>query len=116
LHPRIGRRLAELGRQFDEAGKPAVVLDAPLLLEAGWKPFCDIVLMVDVPRDVRLERAKQRGWTEQEFDRREAAQVSVEEKRRLADVIISNTGTQAELRQVVQTFWDHYVQAANSPG
>jgi dephospho-CoA kinase len=116
LHPRIGRRLAELGRQFDEAGTPAVVLDAPLLLEAGWKPFCDIVLMIDVPREVRLQRAKHRGWTEEEFDRREAAQVSVEEKRRLADVIISNTGTEDELRQVVRAFWNVHVQAANSPG
>jgi dephospho-CoA kinase len=86
------------------------------LLEAGWKPFCDIVLMVDVPREVRLERARKRGWSEEEFDRREAAQVSIEEKRRLADVIISNTGTENDLRQAVRAFWEAHVQAANSPG
>ena len=49
LHPRIGVRLQEMGEKFDAAGKPAVVLDAPLLIEAGWKPFCDLVVMVDSP-------------------------------------------------------------------
>jgi dephospho-CoA kinase len=109
LHPRIGRRLQEIGEQFDAAGKPAVVLDAPLLIEAGWKPFCDLVVMVDVPREIRLQRAQQRGWTEADFNNREAAQVSLDEKRRLSDVIISNSGTEADLRSAVHLFWSKHV-------
>jgi dephospho-CoA kinase len=109
MHPRIGQRLQQIGEQFDDEGKPAVVLDAPLLLEAGWKPFCDLVLMVDVPREIRLKRAKERGWTESDFDNREAAQVSLEEKRRLADVIIPNAATEAELRTAVHDFWSKYI-------
>src|SRR6478672_11811990 len=58
LHPRIGRRLNQRRDEAAAAGKPAVVLDAPLLLEAGWGPMCDLVLMIDSPRDFRLERAK----------------------------------------------------------
>jgi dephospho-CoA kinase len=116
LHPRIGRRLEEIARQFAKEGKPAVVLDAPLLLEAGWKPFCDLILMVDAPRDIRLARAKQRGWSEADFDQREAAQVSVDEKRRLADVVIENCGPEDELRLAVQQLWKKYVLPANSPG
>jgi len=114
LHPRIGDRLGVLGRQFEADGKPAVVLDAPLLLEAAWKPFCYIILMVDVPREIRVERAKKRGWTEFEFDARENAQVSIEEKRRLADVIIDNSGTEAELRKAVGDFWKKHVASADS--
>jgi dephospho-CoA kinase len=109
MHPRIGRRLQEIGQQMDAEGKPAIVLDAPLLLEAGWKPFCDLVVMVDVAREIRLARAAERGWTEADFDAREAAQVSVEEKRRLADFIINNTGTEAELREAVRTFWNENI-------
>jgi dephospho-CoA kinase len=109
MHPRIGRRLQEIGEQMDAEGKPAIVLDAPLLLEANWKPFCDLVIMVDVPREIRLARAKQRGWTEADFDAREAAQVSVEEKRRLADFIITNTGTEADLRSAVREFWNEHI-------
>ena len=95
--------------KFDAAGKPAVVLDAPLLIEAGWKPFCDLVVMVDAPREIRLERAQQRGWTEADFNNREAAQVSLDEKRRLSDVIIANAGTEADLRSAVHLFWSKHI-------
>ena len=109
LHPRIGRRLDKLRERYAAEGTPAVVLDAPVLLEAGWGPTCDILLMVDVPRSLRLKRALQRGWTEAEFDRREAAQWSIEDKRRAAQVSISNTGTEEELRQAVRRFWKTHI-------
>ena len=105
LHPRIRRRLNLERDQAAAARKPAVVLDAPLLLEAGWGPMCDLVLMIDCPRELRLERAKGRGWSESHFDQREAAQWSEDEKRRLADVVIPNLGTDEELRSAVADFW-----------
>ncbi len=97
LHPRIRRRLNQDRDKAAVAGKPAVVLDAPLLLEADWGPMCDLVLMIDSPRELRLERAKTRGWTDAEFGRREAAQWTADEKRRLADVVIPNCGPDEEL-------------------
>jgi dephospho-CoA kinase len=109
LHKRIRRRLLQKKDQFAAEGRPAVVLDAPVLLEAGWGPMCDILLMVEVPREIRLERARQRGWTEAEFDRREAAQWPVEDKRREAHFVISNEGTEHELRQAVGEFWRAHV-------
>jgi dephospho-CoA kinase len=109
LHPRIGRRLARLRDEYAAQGKPAVVLDAPVLLEAGWGPLCDILLMVDVPREIRLKRALQRGWNEVEFDRREAAQWSIEDKRSAAHVTIANDGTEEELRQAVRMFWEAHM-------
>jgi dephospho-CoA kinase len=112
LHPRIGHRLQQIGEQFDAEGKPAIVLDAPLLLEAGWKPFCDLIVMVDVPREIRLQRALERGWSEADFDNRESAQVSLDEKRRLSDVIIDNSGPEADLRTAVREFWSRYVAPA----
>ena len=68
LHPRIRDRLASEGRKLANSGIPAVVLDAPLLLEAGWKSLCDVVLFVDASRETRLARARGRGWTEAQFD------------------------------------------------
>jgi dephospho-CoA kinase len=109
LHPRIGRRLEAQRPEFAAAGRLAVVLDAPLLLEAGWRPMCDVVLMVDAARDTRLARALARGWTEAEFDQREASQWPVDEKRRHADVIINNDGSEAELRDAISAFWQRYV-------
>ncbi len=113
LHPRIAHRLGERGREAAAAGKPAVVLDAPLLLEAGWKKMCDLVLLIDSPRDLRLARASTRGWSEAEFDRREAAQWPVEQKRREANVIIPNSGSADDLRRAIDDFWAQYVAAGN---
>jgi dephospho-CoA kinase len=113
LHKRIRRRLLEKKDQFAAEGRPAVVLDAPVLLEAGWGPMCDILLVVEVPREIRLERARQRGWSEAEFDRREAAQWTVEDKRREAHFAIANHGSEDELRQAVREFWRNHVIASN---
>lgn len=113
LHPKIRQRLDRLREQYLAAGKPAVVLDAPLLLEAGWAPLCDVVLMVDAPRDVRRSRARRRGWSDDEFDRREQAQWSIDEKRRAADVIIQNDGSEQILCDSVGRFWQQYVLTTN---
>jgi len=109
LHPRIRARLEDQQRAFAAAGRPAVVLDAPLLLEAGWRPMCDLVVMVDAPREVRVARAMERGWDEGEFTRREAAQWPVEEKRRQADLVLSNAGSLDKLCRAVRDIWEGHV-------
>ena len=69
-----------------------MVLDAALLLEAGWDKLCERLAFVEAPPEVRLARATARGWTAAEFAAREAAQESLDFKRRRADVIIDNSG------------------------
>lgn len=110
LHPRIRRRLEADRDQFATEGREAIVLDAPLLLEASWgKALCDVVLFIDSPLEIRFARARQRGWSETEFTRREAAQWPVEEKRRYADAVIENEGSEDSLRQAVDQFWRNWV-------
>ena len=116
LHPRIRRRLEAVRQQFAAQGKLAAVLDAPLLLEAGWGPMCDIVLMIDAPRDARIQWARQRGWSDAEFARREAAQSPVEQKRRAAHAVIPNDDSIDELRHVVRNFWEQYVSPSQRSG
>jgi dephospho-CoA kinase len=94
LHPLIRERLEALSEKFAAERRPAVVLDAPLLLEAGWGPMCDIIAMIEVPR---------------ELDRREAAQWTIDEKRRHAHVVLPNAGSEDDLRQAVQTFWNEQI-------
>jgi dephospho-CoA kinase len=80
-----------------------IVLDAAILLEAGWSRFCDRVLFVDAPREVRLQRlAGQRGWNEKEVTARENAQMPLAEKKSRADAIIDNSGTPEELTRQVE--------------
>jgi dephospho-CoA kinase len=109
LHPRIKTKLMREARNFETLGCPAVVLDAPLLLEADWGAMCDVILMVDASRETRLARARQRGWSEAEFDKREAAQWPIVKKRSAAHVVIDNDGTEDELRAVVNRFWEAHV-------
>jgi dephospho-CoA kinase len=109
LHPRIRRLLAEKTTQFAAQGRLAVVLDAPLLLEAGWGPLCDLVVMVEADRDVRVARAEERGWSAAEFSRREAAQWPVAEKRRAAHATLVNSGDVAALRTAVGELWRKHV-------
>jgi dephospho-CoA kinase len=105
-HPRIRElhdaRLAQLSR---DAAAKVVVLDAPLLFEVGLDESCDEVVFVDAPRELRLARARDRGWSEEDFDDRERRQVPIEVKRSRADVIIDNSSSPEHTYAQVQRFW-----------
>lgn len=105
LHPRIRKqfeaRLAEL-RQQQVA---AAVIDAPLLLEAGWQDLCDELIFVDSSRKLRLQRANRRNWTDSEFAKREACQMPIAQKRQLSTRILTNDGSLDQLRAQVQALW-----------
>jgi dephospho-CoA kinase len=101
--PWIGRRLREQveAARADPAVK-FVLLDAAVLLEAGWNDVCDWLVYVDAPRAVRLRRlAGQRGWSAKEVEAREQAQLSLTDKARRADFALDNSGPpEALARQV----------------
>lgn len=90
-------------------GQQVFVIDAPLLLEAGWDASCDIIVMVDAPEEHRRMYAKKRGWPAEELDRREGAQMPLEKKRHRADVVIDNGSDLAYTRQQVHDFWNDFV-------
>jgi dephospho-CoA kinase len=104
-HPRIGLRLCRIVNEWASRNVPVVVLDAPVLFEAGWDEFCDKIVFVETPRTVRQQRARQRGWTDDEFAAREAAQESLDEKRKRADWVIDNSGSPQDTFVQVQEFW-----------
>ena len=105
VHPGIRRRIEAGIRQLPDASVPAIVIDAALLVEAGWSSICTAIVFVDCPRDQRLRRAQTRGWSEAEFTRREAAQLPIEEKRRRASHVIDNSRSLAELDVEVARSW-----------
>jgi len=121
LHPlirqRIEREIADIGRHWHLASAPsAIVIDAPLLLESGWNEACDVIALVDCPREERLRRALDRGWTPEEFTRRELSQMPIEQKRRWATHVIDNSGTLADLQTQVDQFWnDAVAEPAKDP-
>ena len=92
---------------FRNDGEKAVLLDVPLLYEAGWDELADIVIAVWTPpaiRDERLQRC--RGWDLAEIRRRQQFQMEDNEKLERADYGIINSGTQAELEEQCRTVWE----------
>lgn len=104
LHPRIARRRQELIEAFEADPKVrAIVLDSPLLFEAGLDRLCDKVIFVDAPTDQRAGRlAAGRGWSGEELARREKSQQPLDSKRASADYIIVNNSGLDDLRSKVE--------------
>jgi dephospho-CoA kinase len=104
-HRRIRERITA---QIDELRRNAgsiVILEAALLLEAGWNEICDAIVYVDAPQQLRQQRALGRGWTVTDFERREAVQWNPSEKRKLSDFVIDNTGTRKQIYDQVLDVW-----------
>ena len=101
VHPAIHATVLQEVSQLTSASEPpiAIVIDAPLLLEAGWESMCDWILLIDVPDAVRLKRAQLRGWDEDQFRTREAAQFSLEQKRRAATHRIDGQASAEEIKR-----------------
>ena len=101
VHPPLA---VELRRQIDTARAAglaeAIILDAAILLEAGWRKFCNAVVMIDEPPETRWQRVQAtRGWTLSEFQAREANQLPIAEKRAAADYILTNAGPEDEVAE-----------------
>lgn len=109
VHPLARLAIEDKRDRLALAGQEVFVIDAPLLLEAGWDTACDTILMVDTPAERRLENAGRRGWPEGELQRREDAQLPLATKRHRADVVIDNGGSLDETRRQVLIFWREVV-------
>ncbi|MFW6164412.1 MAG: dephospho-CoA kinase [Planctomycetota bacterium] len=105
-HPAI---VTELRQQIDAARRSqetvAVVVDAPLLLEADLDGLCDLLVFVECPRPARLARARDRGWDAAQLDRREGHQQPLEAKREQADVLIDGNAPLKTTFRQVQQLW-----------
>jgi dephospho-CoA kinase len=110
-HPAIGRVMAERMVEL-AAANPVVVLDIPLLNIATKDRFqFGAIVVVDTPEEVAVSRlVDQRGFTEADARARVAAQITREERKALADVVIDNAGDRAALEAEVDRVW-HWLSA-----
>jgi len=103
-HAAIGERAGALAT---DAGSDAIVVhDNPLLVEMGDAKHMDVVVVVDIPENVQIERlATQRGMTEADARSRIAAQATRAQRADAADLVIDNTGPVDELDSIVGDVW-----------
>jgi dephospho-CoA kinase len=104
IHPRVRQRAAEI-----EASAPpdaVVVHDIPLLVETGQAGGFDVVVVVDAPVELQVDRlTREREMTTDEARSRIDAQASREERLAVADHVVVNDSTPAELSSAVDRLW-----------
>lgn len=107
LHPPIRALMRERKERFErEAPDKLVVLDIPLLYESKLESMVSRVMVVYCPREVQLERLMQRDkLTPGQAEARLSAQLPIEDKRRLADIVIDNSGSIEQTERQVDAFW-----------
>jgi dephospho-CoA kinase len=105
VHPEVWRRFAEGAEAHRETDR-VVVLSAPLLVEAGMHTAFQVLVVVSAPVETQVDRLRrERGMTEEDARARIAAQMPLEDKAVLADVIIDNDGPVEDLTQQVDRLW-----------
>jgi dephospho-CoA kinase len=115
VHPRVARRMAELER----AAGPGVIVvhDVPLIAENGRAGAYDVVVVVDAPPKIQAERlGRRRGMTREQARARMAAQAGREQRLAIADIVIDNSGSLAELDRQVGDLWAQLRRRAAESG
>jgi dephospho-CoA kinase len=91
MHPRVRQRITSALKSAMDRGDSAL-LDVPLLFEAGLSEICDTIIFVEASDEIRAERARGRGWADDELMRREQNQLPLSEKRARSQHVIDNNG------------------------
>jgi dephospho-CoA kinase len=111
VHPAVftawRRRLEEIKEEKADA---IVLSDVPLLIEAGMKQMVDVVLLVYISPEEQLRRLMDRnGYTREEALSRLRAQMPIQDKLALADLVVNNEGPREETQEKVAAVWRELV-------
>lgn len=106
VHPLVGERSGQLMEQALADNAEIVVYDVPLLVENGLGPLYDVVVVVDAPDELRVERvAANRGMPREQVWARIRAQVDRDTRLAAADLVVDNSGDREDLRARVADLW-----------
>ena len=110
LHPLIRQEMERQARAGMECGAQVVVLDVPLLFEAGMQDMAQLVACVHCPEEIQILRMKSRnGYSREEAISRIRSQWPLSEKMRLSDLLISTNQPLEDLRHQVQSLYESWV-------
>ncbi len=116
VHPLVRAAAHEAEVAAVAAGHRVVAHDIPLLVETGQAGHFDVLVVVDAPAELRVERLVDgRGLTPADAWARLAAQADDEARLEAADVVLDGSGSVAELEVQVDAMWERWA-AAVAPG
>jgi dephospho-CoA kinase len=104
-HPEVMRRIADRLEEL-KGTDHIVIVDVPLLAEVGAGDMFDLIVVVAAPREAQVDRMRTtRGMDDASARARIAAQLPMDEKAAIADVVISNDGSIVHLSEEVEGLW-----------
>ena len=110
MHPRMARMVVDRLERLRAECVPVAVVEAAVLLEAGWDSLVDEVWVTDSPLEVVVQRIQARnGFGEAEVRKRINSQMPAAERRARATVVVDNSEDLAELQRTVRSLWDSRV-------
>lgn len=115
MHPRIGRRMQRrVADALADPGAAGVVVDAAVLLEAGWDDLCTHLVFVAAGDEQRCRRAsEQRGWDRRTWRQREKSQISLDKKLAKCDYTVDNSSSASRLREQIRQLFYQLVRAGD---
>ena len=111
VHPRIYAMISDRIEGLKAEGITAVVVEAALLIEAGWTPLVDDIWVLTSPIEQVYSRLTGRGMSPEQARARVESQMPQEERVTHADIVIANDGGEAELKSAVKEHWDQRVSS-----
>lgn len=103
IHPYVYEKIKE---KIEGASKKIIIVEVPLLFEAGFQSLCDKVLTVKCNRTVKMKRLKR--FPSEEIQAREKVQLPESFKIQKADFIIDNSGSISQTTREVERLWHKF--------
>ena len=104
IHPRIRVVFEEAVASLD--ADEIMIYEIPLLVETDAADRFDYIITVESDTELRKERLRARGMFNSDIEKRMASQASEEQRRAIADCVITNNGTEDELLRQVENVWE----------
>lgn len=114
-HPIVKDEMMNILQKIKNEQDPVlVVMDVPLLFEAGWDQWMDEVWVVVVPEEIQIERLMKRdNLTKEEAMLRIRSQMSIQEKKSMAHRVIDNSGSINDTRKQLESILKEHIYRRN---
>ena len=106
IWPEVSQLMIEAAQKAENVGLKLFIVDAALLLEAGFIEFFNSILLITADKPIRIERILNRkNIPEDQIEKRMALQMPESDKKILANTTIENNGTLSELNEKLENYW-----------
>lgn len=114
VHPKMFARMREMVAEMRRGGEARpIVIEAAILIEANWQPLFDEIWLVVAPHERVIERLERdRGMKPEQTEARMRTQLSDDERRKHATLVIANDGTLDDLRATMAAVWGEALKRA----